>query len=300
MSWIRIALIALGVFLARFLYLVLTTLRRRHQAVKGARQDSRRGAKDGGAAKGNFFNHAGQDPPQSPLVKPDASESSSASSSDRTLLSVSNALQGKRAMIVLGSGGHTSEMMTLLTSVPRDAPEKISFVIAATDVTSEKRMRAYDARIRSEQRQLRRHQSKSARAHSLSEDNDSDPATWGALTEYITIPRAREVGQSYFTSIFTTLYALAFSLWIVIRTRPHVIITNGPGTAVPICWAGFVFLRLLGFRSYPVILFVESYARVKKLSLTGMLLYPIASRFLVQWPHLAKKYPLTEYVGQLC
>jgi len=52
--------------------------------------------------------------------------------------------------------------------------------------------------------------------------------------------RSREVKQSYFTSVATTLWAIAHAFVIVAKVRPDLIVTNGPGTAVPLCWANFV------------------------------------------------------------
>ena len=43
------------------------------------------------------------------------------------------------------------------------------------------------------------------------------------------IPRSREVGQSYFTSIFSTLLALFQSLHLVLEESPSLLILNGPG-----------------------------------------------------------------------
>lgn len=48
------------------------------------------------------------------------------------------------------------------------------------------------------------------------------------------------------------------------------------------------------------IIYVESAARVKTLSLTGKILYLIADRFFVQWPKLLEKYKYAEYIGRLC
>jgi beta-1,4-N-acetylglucosaminyltransferase len=39
---------------------------------------------------------------------------------------------------------------------------------------------------------------------------------------------------------------------------------------------------------------------VKGLSLSGRLLYPIADRFVVQWPQLAELHPRAEYLGRIC
>jgi hypothetical protein len=37
------------------------------------------------------------------------------------------------------------------------------------------------------------------------------------------IPRSREVGQSYLTSVFTTLYSLLAAFWMVSRHRPQLV-----------------------------------------------------------------------------
>jgi beta-1,4-N-acetylglucosaminyltransferase len=75
-------------------------------------------------------------------------------------------------------------------------------------------------------------------------------------------------------------------------------VVNGPGTCVPLCWAAFA--RRLFFMRAPKVVFVESFARVTRLSLSGYLLYPIVDRFVVQWPLQAQKYPYTEYLGTIC
>jgi beta-1,4-N-acetylglucosaminyltransferase len=59
------------------------------------------------------------------------------------------------------------------------------------------------------------------------------------------------------------------------------------GTCLPICMAGYL-LRYCGVRPVRVV-FVESFCRVKTLSLTGRLLYYFADRFVVQWPQLKDK-----------
>jgi len=47
------------------------------------------------------------------------------------------------------------------------------------------------------------------------------------------------------------------------------------------------------------IIYVESFARVRSLSLSGKLLYAFTDRFVVQWPRLAEKYRRAEYHGIL-
>lgn len=80
--------------------------------------------------------------------------------------------------------------------------------------------------------------------------------------------------------------------------RPDLIICNGPGTCVPICYSAWL-LRILRIKSVKII-FVESFCRVKSLSLSGKLLYPIVDKFIVQWIGLSDKYSKAEYVGIIC
>ena len=47
------------------------------------------------------------------------------------------------------------------------------------------------------------------------------------------------------------------------------------------------------------LIYVESFARVTTLSLSGKLLYTFVDRFLIQWPYLKEKYPKAEYKGIL-
>nr|XP_033512467.1 UDP-N-acetylglucosamine transferase subunit ALG14 homolog isoform X3 [Nicotiana tomentosiformis] len=119
--------------------------------------------------------------------------------------------------------------------------------------------------------------------------------------EFMQIYRSREVGQSYITSVGTTLIAMAHALWLMIKIRPEVILCNGPGTCVPLCVIAFFFkLQVLGIR-WSSVFYVESIARVRKLSLSGLLLYKLhmVDQLFVQWPQLKEKYPRAHYVGCL-
>ncbi|HUA04020.1 MAG TPA: PssD/Cps14F family polysaccharide biosynthesis glycosyltransferase [Solirubrobacteraceae bacterium] len=82
---------------------------------------------------------------------------------------------------------------------------------------------------------------------------------------------------------------LAFQ--VVLRTRPRAVITTGAGVAVPFLYAA----RLLRHRA----IYVESLARIDQLSLSGRLVYPVATHFFVQWPELAKRYRRGRYVGAI-
>ena len=98
------------------------------------------------------------------------------------------------------------------------------------------------------------------------------------------IDRAREVGQSYLTSVATTVRSFMTTATLVLRCRPGMVVVNGPGTCLPIV----VWARVLvpGCRVY----YVESIARVDHLSLTGKVLLKLGlvnGGFFVQWKELA-------------
>lgn len=67
------------------------------------------------------------------------------------------------------------------------------------------------------------------------------------------------------------------SFLLVAKVRPDLIVTNGPGTAVPICWASYMLQRIVLLNWKPKQLFIESFCRVQTLSVTGKLLRPIVN-----------------------
>ncbi len=71
--------------------------------------------------------------------------------------------------------------------------------------------------------------------------------------------------------------------WREIRSyRPELIVSTGAGLAVPF----FVLGRLRGVRT----VFLEVYDRIDSKTLTGRLLRPFCSEFLVQWPEQQEVY----------
>jgi len=80
--------------------------------------------------------------------------------------------------------------------------------------------------------------------------------------------------------------------WREIRAhRPDLIVSTGAGLAVPF----FVVGRLLGVRT----VFVEVYDRIDSRTLTGRLVRPFSSEFLVQWPEQQEIYGGGTVVGAL-
>eukprot|EP00013_Stygamoeba_regulata_P008378 CAMPEP_0177670078 /NCGR_PEP_ID=MMETSP0447-20121125/23866_1 /TAXON_ID=0 /ORGANISM="Stygamoeba regulata, Strain BSH-02190019" /LENGTH=179 /DNA_ID=CAMNT_0019177155 /DNA_START=346 /DNA_END=885 /DNA_ORIENTATION=- len=178
-------------------------------------------------------------------------------------------------MIVLGSGGHTAEMLALLGRLPLQRYTPRLYVCADTDNHSAQKATAFESE------------------HMLGSPLNNLQKTYSILVTR----RSREVGQSYVTSLFTTLRALLQSLWFVWKENPDLILCNGPGTCVPICFAAFLFKVLLFRRT--TMIYVESICRVQTLSLSALLLRPILDRLFVQWPALAERYSDAEFHGRL-
>lgn len=87
--------------------------------------------------------------------------------------------------------------------------------------------------------------------------------------------------QLVFLPKLAILFIRAFG--ILIKEKPDFIITTGALVAYPFCVVG----KLMGVK----LVYVESFARVKRPSLTGRLLYNFADLFIVQWEDMLKLYP---------
>lgn len=184
-----------------------------------------------------------------------------------------------KTLVVLGSGGHTTEMLHLIKNLNPDRYGPIILVIAASDETSLNRVKAYPYPLPIKNKK------------DLVGNNSNSNSS-----QVFTIPRSREVGQSYSSSILTTAYSFFFAFWLVgFKVQPDLVLVNGPGTCIPIAYSAF-FFRIIGWMVQTKIIFIESFCRVKSLSLTGKLLYPIADLFVVCWDQLHQKLPLTHLV----
>ncbi|KAJ3377720.1 UDP-N-acetylglucosamine transferase subunit [Lobulomyces angularis] len=176
-------------------------------------------------------------------------------------------------LIVLGSGGHTAEMFSMLKTLDKEKFVPRNYVLADNDTISLNKLRIFEA-------------------------DNSDNAYDAKLKKYnhFKIPRSRNVGQNFFTTIFTTLYATSKTVFLIHKLSPDVIITNGPGTCIPVCISA-IMLNVFLLRNINIV-FVESFARVNDLSLSGKMVYYFTDLFIVQWPNLVKKYPKAVYLGK--
>lgn len=100
---------------------------------------------------------------------------------------------------------------------------------------------------------------------------------------YFITPARRKVHRLIFSFLQT--------LRIFLIERPSVIISTGAEIGFPPMVLGLIFFKKT--------IYVETFARVDDLSLTGKLLYPFVKNFYVQWEPITKKYPKAKYLGAL-
>ena len=181
-----------------------------------------------------------------------------------------------RTLVVLGSGGHTAEMLRLLGGMNLHSYTPRVYVVAEGDKMSVDKVEKFE-----------------------STTSRSTQGLESAAMSIQKVPRARQVMQSYITSIFSTLVAVLYSFPIVWSAYPDLVLCNGPGTCIPVCFWAYA-MKFFGLADSKII-YVESVCRVEHLSLSGLLLYYLfmADSVFVQWPQLKKKYPRTLYIGRI-
>lgn len=193
-------------------------------------------------------------------------------------------------VIVLGSGGHTAEMMSLVRDLDPRRYTNRTYIVSSGDSFSAGKALDIERLLQGK--------------HSNEVSEPTKPGVTSKVTgtwDIKIVPRARKIHQPLYTAPFSSLWCLVGCLKALHTTSrtskatpyqyPDVIITNGPATAVIVIFAAYL-LKFLAIApaSKMKIIYVESWARVMTLSLSGkVLLYlGICDRFLVQWEALAK------------
>ena len=155
-----------------------------------------------------------------------------------------------KLMIVLGEGGHSKEMLSLVDLLgPR---YEYSYLLVKGDELSEKKI-----------------------------------ATPGRVYH---AQRPRDKAHHLLLDVFKTLRCAWDSLVALLRERPAAVISCGPAVGVPPC----AMAKLLGMR----VVFIETGSRVRRLSMTGRIVYRFADLFVVQWPQLLASCPRAVYAGR--
>ncbi|EGN99879.1 glycosyltransferase family 1 protein [Serpula lacrymans var. lacrymans S7.3] len=188
--------------------------------------------------------------------------------------------------IFLGSGGHTSEVLSLASALDFSRYSPRTYLISEGDTLSIQK------------------------AVSLETLKSADTSKLQGRSQCVllTVPRARRVHQSLLMTPPTALLSLLSCVYHVtitplLRTerfrRPFadVLILNGPGTCVILCAAVFLN-KFLGLPA-PKLIYIESFARVRSLSFSGKLLRPWVDCFIVQWPDLIQGQGRERYHGWL-
>lgn len=111
--------------------------------------------------------------------------------------------------------------------------------------------------------------------------NNSD---WGSNVYYM---RQLNRKEPLFVMHYLALYVKAAR--IMIREKPDYIISTGALMTYPFC--------VWGRHLRKKIIYIESFARIDRPSLTGRLMYPIADLFIVQWEEMLKFFPKAVYGG---
>lgn len=122
------------------------------------------------------------------------------------------------------------------------------------------------------------------------------------------VPRARSIHQSLLTTPLTSLHCLYHSLHLLHTHpfgHPDLILTNGPATSLILLLASliirfFAFLPGVTKPGKMRTIYIESWARVKKPSLSGRIIVycGLCNRVLVQWKGLETR-GWGEYRGPL-
>ena len=87
------------------------------------------------------------------------------------------------------------------------------------------------------------------------------------------------------------LINFAQSFIVFLKERPNAIVSTGADTAIPMC----LIAKFFGKK----VVFIESFCRVKQLSLSGEIMYSKADLFLVQWKGLLKGLKKAQYSGSV-
>lgn len=218
-----------------------------------------------------------------------------------------------RLLIVLGSGGHTAEMFALLRDLDTQKYSHRSYIVSSGDLFSARKAGEFEQR-------LAERDDPAYDSHKAKLQGQPDAA--GSF-DIAVVPRARRVHQSLLTTPYSSLRCLFAAMQILKRPKtmppsvvqvrsgseeraplgyPELMLTNGPGTGVIVVLASFI-VRLLGLRGTEGkmhTIYVESWARVRRLSLSGKILLRVVDRFIVQWETLIEATNgRAEYIGVL-
>jgi len=163
--------------------------------------------------------------------------------------------KGRKIMMILGSGGHTGEILNLVGHLSPTFQPRV-YVAASNDPLSMQKAKE--------------------------QEFNADP--YSRASEYQTVMRIRNVGEKFYWVLLRLPLVLLESVQLVWKNKPDAIICNGPGICVPICLVAYL-MKTLGILKTRI-MFVESICRVRDVSVTGHFLIWLVDDFFVQWEEL--------------
>lgn len=207
-------------------------------------------------------------------------------------------LPGTYFLYVLGSGGHTGELGEMIKQQFRPhARSHRRYIITSGDAHSEHVVARLEGRI----------------GDAFPGDPFNSP---GGTWDVFRVVRARRVHQPLWTTWYSAARSALSIVQAIVRRPherpvmpdlpddfdlPHLIVTNGPGTGFVVCAVAHV-LKMLGVvpANRCCVLYMETWAHVTTLSLTGKLFYHsgLADLFVVQHAALAAKLGV-RFVGEV-
>lgn len=182
-----------------------------------------------------------------------------------------------------------------LSHAPASTPTKQNGITAAPSILPGANQEEEDSRV-SEHHNLNTPSNTHTLTHGLPNTKHTPPPNTGPSSYTIhTLPRARAIHQPLSTTPLTALRSFLAAFPILLPPAPSdlpdLVLTNGPGTAATLIYASFV-LRVLDVRGAESrrrlrCIYVESFARVRSLSLSARLVAWCVDRFVVQWEGLS-------------
>ncbi|MCV3296563.1 MAG: PssD/Cps14F family polysaccharide biosynthesis glycosyltransferase [Oenococcus sp.] len=105
-------------------------------------------------------------------------------------------------------------------------------------------------------------------------------------------------GEKIYNAYFPTnrnLKNLIKNTWLAFKVlkkeRPDLIISSGAAVAVPFFYLG----KMFGAKT----IYIEVFDRIDRPTMTGRLVYPVADKFIVQWPEMKKVYRKAICLGSI-
>ena len=201
-------------------------------------------------------------------------------------------------------------MLSLLTSLNPAHYTYRSYVIGSGDDFSAGRAHKFEQGLAAKQVRTEKHE-----AVSFANKEGNEVMEMSASDYSIhTVPRARQIHQSLLTSSLSSFKCLCACLKLLYwhpSGYPDLVLTNGPATSLILILA-LTILRYFSFLPFMQsagqhasaektrVIYVESWARVKRPSLSGRIIVRcgLCDRVLVQWKSLQDK-GWGEYKGAL-